>query len=126
MADLNSWAITGNLTKDAEFKTLPSGKGLLECNVACNIGFGQYKKTIWIKVQQWGDYGKNIVDYLKKGIKIACSGELTTEEWESKADGKMHTNLILKVFGIQILTPKKKDEDETSEESYTGVTDPVF
>ena len=45
MADLNQFTCTGHLTHDAEYKTLPSGKGLLVVPIAVNTGFGNYAKT---------------------------------------------------------------------------------
>lgn len=113
MSDLNNFSFTGRLTKDALFKTLPSGKTLLEVNVANNTGFGEYAKTNWLKVKMWGDKGSKIKDYLTKGTLISGSGELTTEEWEDK-QGKLNTNLVVTVLNIQILKSVKKEE--TSEE----------
>lgn len=118
MADLNSLSITGNLSKDAEYKTLPSGKGVLECSVACNTGYGDYKKTLWLKVQQWGESGKKIQQYLKRGIKIACCGELQLQEWESKQDGTVHTTAILNTMSIQIIS-KKENSSGSSTSPYT-------
>ena len=112
MADLNCWAITGRLAKDAEFKTLPSGKSVLECNVAVNTGFGAYKKTTWVKVQQWGDRGANIAPYLTKGSQITCSGELTINQWEGKQDAQLHTDLVLSVMSIQLLSSKPATSSE--------------
>lgn len=107
MADLNCWAITGRLVKDADFKTLPSGKQVLECSVAVNTGYGGYKKTTWVKVQQWGNRGANIAPYLTKGSTIATSGELTTQQWEGKQDGSLHTDLVLSAMNIQLLSTKQ-------------------
>lgn len=108
MADLNNWAITGRLTADAEFKVLASGKGLLTMNVAVNTGFGEYAKTTFVKVQQWGDRGKNIVEYLRKGTLIACAGELTTNEWSTR-EGEKRVDLQLNALNIQFYNTKKAD-----------------
>ncbi len=117
MADLNCLSITGNLSKDAEYKTLPSGKGVLECNVACNTGYGDYKKTLWLKVQQWGESGKKVQPYLKKGIKVSCCGELQLQEWESKQDGAIHTTAILTTMGIQIISKKENGSSSSPSEA---------
>ena len=108
MADLNSWSITGRLTANAEYKVLASGKGLLTANVAVNTGFGEYQKTTYVKVQQWGERGKNIVQYLNKGNLIACSGELTANEWSTR-EGEKRIDLQLTVNNIQMLGSKKAD-----------------
>ena len=112
MADLNNWSITGRLTADAEYKTLASGKNLLVMNVAVNTGFGEYAKTTFVKVQQWGDRGGKIVDYLRKGTLIACSGELTTNEWSTR-EGEKRVDLQLTTNSLQFYNTKKADTSDS-------------
>lgn len=127
MADLNNWSITGRLTANAEFKTLATGKSILTANVAVNTGYGEYKKTTFVKVQQWGDKGKNVVDYLTKGSLIGCCGELTTNEWTTR-EGEKRIDLQLTTAAIQILSSKKQDSETSSpsSEADAAPTDPVF
>lgn len=125
MSDLNSWNITGRLTKDAEFKTLPSGKHVTEMSCAVNTGFGQYKKTTYVKVSVWGDSLQKLVPYLKKGSLIATSGELTTNEWTSKQDGMLHTDLCISARDVQLLQSKAEQSGSNEEESEPA-PDPVF
>ena len=108
MADLNNWSITGRLTADAEYKTLASGKNLLVMNVAVNTGFSEYAKTTFVKVQQWGDRGGKIVDYLRKGTLIACSGELSTNEWSTR-EGEKRVDLQITINSLQFYNTKKAD-----------------
>ena len=102
MSDLNSWSITGRLTRDAEYRMLASGKALLSCGVAVNTGWGEHKKTVFVKVNQWGEKGANLCQYLKKGKLIAATGSLTVSLWQGK-DGKEHTELVLDTNAIQLL-----------------------
>lgn len=126
MADINNFTITGRLVRDAEFKTLPSGKSLLEMSVAVNTGYGQYKKTTWVKVQQWGDRGANVAAYLIKGTLIGCTGELTTQQWEGKQDGQIHTDLVLSTMNVQILSSKKQESSEEYAPAPAPVDESVF
>lgn len=123
MADVNAWSITGRLTKDAEYKTLASGKGLLVADVAVNTGYGAYKKTTFVKVQQWGERGANALPYLKKGSLVGCTGELTVNEWES--NGVKNKSLQLDVSSIQLLASKKSDDNDKAED-VPPVDDAVF
>ena len=121
MADLNSWNITGRLTKDATVKEI-NGKTLLEADVANNVGYGDFAKTNWVKIKMWGDRSRNIIDLLKKGSVIAVSGELTTDTWQTK-EGQDRTNLILTVNKIDILYMKKNNsKNEESLPSYDDDT----
>lgn len=116
MADLNSLSVTGRLVRDAEFKKLASGKGLLVASIAVNTGFGDYQKTTFIKLQQWGDNGANIVDYLKKGNLVGATGEMNLNEWQGR-DDENHAEIILNVIGgIQMLGKSKANEEEASKD----------
>lgn len=112
MADLSCYSFTGRLTKDAAIKTLPSGKTLLELDVANNIGFGDFARTNWLKVKKWGENNAGLISLLVKGSLITASGELSTETWRSN-NGETHTNLVVTVFNIQILSSKKQDTPAT-------------
>ena len=105
MADLNCYCFTGRLTQDASVRTLATGKKVLTANVAVNSGFGEYKKTLYIKVQQWGERGDKIVDMLKKGQMITANGELSRSEWENK-DHKTYVDFVVDVPNIQLIGGK--------------------
>ena len=124
MADLNVWAVTGRLTKDAEFRTVATGKQLLTCDIAVNTGWGEYKKTTFARVQQWGERGKNLVQYLKKGKLVAVSGSLSVNVWTRK-DGVEQQQLVLDATGIQLLSSGREEASAPQEES-GGVEDVVF
>lgn len=111
MADISSWTATGRLTKDAEFRTLASGKGLLTADVAVNTGFGDYKKTTFVKVNQWGDRGQSLLPYLKKGTLIAFTGTPTLNEWTTQT-GETRTSLQVDVPSI-VLMPSGKPQNNT-------------
>lgn len=111
MADISSWTATGHLTKDAEFRTLASGKGLLTADVAVNTGFGDYKKTTFVKVNQWGDRGQSLLPYLKKGTLIAFTGTPTLNEWTTQT-GEPRTSLQVDVPSI-VLMPSGKPQNNT-------------
>ena len=108
MADLNNFNFTGRLTQDASVRTLATGKKVLTANVAVNSGFGEYKKTLYIKVQQWGDRGEKIVDMLKKGQMIAAYGELSRSEWENK-EHKTYVDIVVDVPNIQLIGGNKSN-----------------
>jgi len=111
MADINSFAFTGRLTKDAGYTTLASGKGLLVANVAINTGFGDYKKTLYVKVQQWGESGQNIAKYLTKGTLVGGVGEVSLNSWSSK-EGKQYTDVQIDVRFLNILSSKSNGNIE--------------
>ena len=109
MADLNNFSFTGRLTEDGQYRTLPSGKGVLTIKVACNSGYGNYKRTTFLKVQQWGDSGEKIAQYLKKGNLVAGTCELYRNDWTGK-DGKQFVDIVVDVRAIQMLGNKSHEQ----------------
>lgn len=107
MSDINSFTFTGRLTQDASIRTLASGKKVLTINVAVNTGFGEYKKTLYIKVQQWGDRGEKLIPYLKKGQLIGGQGEMSRSEWQNK-EGKQYVDFVVDCMSIQLLGSKQQ------------------
>lgn len=110
MADLSSYAFTGRLGTDAQIKRTPNGKTYMEMSVAVTTGYGDYKKTLWIKVKQWGERVNNIVGIFTKGALVSACGEPSINEWDGK-DGSHHASLEVNCMNIQILSSKKPAAD---------------
>ena len=110
MADLSSYAFTGRLGADAQIKRTPNGKTYMEMSVAVTTGYGDYKKTLWIKVKQWGERVNNIVGIFTKGALVSACGEPSINEWDGK-DGSHHASLEVNCMSIQILSSKKPAAD---------------
>ena len=110
MADLSNYAFTGRLGADAQIKRPPNGKTYMEMSVAVTTGYGEYKKTLWLKVKQWGERVNNIVGIFTKGALITACGEPSINEWDGK-DGSHHASLEVNCMNVQILSSKKPAAD---------------
>ena len=117
MSDLNAWSITGRLTKDASFMTVGTGKPLLTMDVAVNTGFGDSKKTTYVKVNMWSDRGEKIVSYLKKGTLVAVAGQLSVDTWTGNT-GDQHQTLVLTTFNVDFYNTGGK-QDTSNDMPYT-------
>lgn len=122
MADLSSYAFTGRLGADAQVKKTPNGKTYMEMSVAVTTGYGDYKKTQWIKAKQWGERVNNIASIFTKGALVSACGEPSINEWDGK-DGAHHASLEVNCMSVQILSSKKPtagnepaDDDELPED----------
>ena len=110
MADLSNYAFTGRLGADAQIKRTPNCKTYMEMSVAVTTGYGEYKKTLWLKVKQWGERVNNIVGIFTKGALITACGEPSINEWDGK-DGSHHASLEVNCMNVQILSSKKPAAD---------------
>ena len=70
----------GNLGRDPEMRYTPEGKAVTSFSVAVSDGFGEYKKTIWIRVTTWEKTAESCNSYLKKGSSVLVEGRLMPDK----------------------------------------------
>lgn len=87
-------SIAGTTGKDAEYKTTQSGAEMCSTSVAVNGYANGEKTTTWYDVTSWGKGSEGLARILRKGSKIACSGELSTREHNGKTYLQVRTNGI--------------------------------
>jgi single-strand DNA-binding protein len=91
--NINRVILTGNLTRDPELRSLPSGNSVCSLRVAVNTrrkdSSGEWiDKPNYFSVTVWGAQGDNCARYLSKGRPVAIDGRLEWREWEAKDGGK--------------------------------------
>jgi single-strand DNA-binding protein len=91
--NINRVVLTGNLTRDPELRTTPSGMSVCNLRIASNTrrkdGSGNWvEKPNYFDVTVWGAQGENCANYLSKGRPIALDGRLEWREWEDQNGNK--------------------------------------
>ncbi|MBA4086662.1 MAG: single-stranded DNA-binding protein [Novosphingobium sp.] len=76
--------LAGNLGRDAEHKTTQNGTELCTFSVGVSTGYGENKATTWVDVTKWGKGAEGLARILRKGSKVAVSGEMSTREHNGK------------------------------------------
>jgi single-strand DNA-binding protein len=76
-------SITGRVGGDAETRQAGSGT-VTNFNCAVDQGWGDSKQTNWFRVAIWGERGSKLAQYIKKGEKVAVTGELVIGEYNGK------------------------------------------
>ena len=90
---VNKVLLIGNLGKDPEVKTIPTGTAVCKLNLATEERFkgkdGQWQsKTEWHNVVLWARLAELAGEYLKKGSKVYIEGRLQTRSWDDKQSGQ--------------------------------------
>ncbi len=90
---INRVVLIARLTKDPELRALPSGKGVCNFRVACNVSRrdtdGEYRdKPNYFDVKAFGATAENVSRYMRKGSRIAIDGRLEWREWETSDQQK--------------------------------------
>lgn len=102
---LNKITIYGNLTRDPEMKSLPSGSAVVTFGVATNRTWkdkdGEKKEqTEFHNIVAFGRQAEVIAQYIKRGNPIYIEGRNQTRSWEGKEDKVKHyrTEVVLESF----------------------------
>jgi len=104
----NIFTCVGTITRDAEVRYSASGMAVLNVNIANNQGFGDKKKTIFIRCALFGKKAEgSLKDYLLKGTQILVSGELTLNEYQAN-DGTTKTSIELNATILDLVGSKKE------------------
>ncbi|MCX6712737.1 MAG: single-stranded DNA-binding protein [Candidatus Vogelbacteria bacterium] len=101
---LNKAIVYGNLTRDPELKSLPSGTPVVNFSIATSRTWkdkdGQKKEdTQFHNIVAFGPMARTIAQYLKKGRAALVEGRMQTRSWDA-ADGqkKYRTEIIADNF----------------------------
>ncbi len=92
--DFNQAIIMGNLTRDPELRTTPSGQSVASFAIATNRSWqdpqsGDRKDAVeYHDVVAWGKLGELVSQYLSKGRRALVLGRLQTRNWEAQDGSK--------------------------------------
>lgn len=105
--NINRVVMTGNLTKDPELRSLPSGMAVCSMRIACNTrrkgASGEWEdKPNFFDVTVWGAQGENCARYLAKGRPIAIDGRLEWREYQTQ-DGQKRQSIDIIADSVQFL-----------------------
>jgi single-strand DNA-binding protein len=86
---VNKVILVGNLGRDPEVRSTPSGQSVCTFSLATTDRFtdrtGQQRElTEWHNVVAWGKQADLCGQYLKKGRQVYVEGRLTTRQYEAK------------------------------------------
>jgi single-strand DNA-binding protein len=102
---LNQCNFIGNLTADPELKFTQSGHAVCNFTIAVNSGWGDNKRTEFVRVVCWRKTAEACSEYLKKGKKAFVSGEMQTRKWQDNNGNDRYTTEIV-ATDVQFLTPR--------------------
>jgi single-strand DNA-binding protein len=98
---LNKAMIVGNLTRDPELTTIPSGQKVCKFSVATNRVWkdksgAKQESTSYHNIVVWGRQAETSAQYLKKGQQVMIEGRIETRSWDDKTTGekKYRTEII--------------------------------
>jgi single-strand DNA-binding protein len=98
---LNKAIVIGNLTRDPELRSLPSGIKVCTFSLATNRVWkdkagARQEATDYHNVVVFGRQAETVAQYMKKGSSILVEGRMQTRSWDDKTSGekKYRTEIV--------------------------------
>ncbi len=96
---INKAFVYGNLTRDPELRSLPSGVQVASFGVATNRVWKnkegeKQESTEFHNVVVFGRQAETVSQYLKKGSSVFVEGRLQTRSWEAEGTKKYRTEIV--------------------------------
>ena len=96
---LNKVFVLGNLTRDPELRSLPSGTHVTTFSIATNRVWkdqnGQKQESAeFHNIVVFGRQAETTAQYLKKGSSVLVEGRMQTRSWESEGVKKYRTEIV--------------------------------
>ncbi len=124
--NVNKAIVMGNLTRDPETRTLPSGQTVTSYSLATNRFWtdresGEKKKQVeYHNIIAWGRLGEISQQFLKKGGLVYIEGRLQTKNWQDpQGNKKTRTEIVAEMLqlgprpgGTGIEQPKEEKPNE--------------
>ena len=98
---LNKAIVIGNLTRDPELRSLPSGIKVCTFSLATNRVWkdkngAKQESADYHNVVVFGRQAETVAQYMKKGSSMLVEGRMQTRSWEDKTSGekKYRTEIV--------------------------------
>lgn len=101
----NKVILMGNLTRDPEVRTTPSGQSVANFSLAVNRTWkgadgNQQEAVSYIDCVAWGRPGEVIAQYVQKGRPILVSGRLDQRSWEQDGNKRSKVEVVVEDFNF--------------------------
>lgn len=129
--NMDMYAFSGNVGRDAEMRYTPQGQAVLNFSVAVNRGWfdqttKEWKDRVeWVRCALWGESAERKAGQIVKGVYVVVSGRPSVNAYIDK-DGKAAGSLEVRVDNIDIIRRAANGEqaaNDAPEPAGEGVLD---
>lgn len=105
---MNSVNLVGNLVRDWELSTTTAGKIVAKNSIAIRIN---KDKSIFVPLKAWNGTATLLSDYSSKGHRIAISGSIDIDTYESEDKSKLNYYTYVLVDSVTFCERRSKDDN---------------
>ncbi len=121
-ASYNKVLLMGNLTRDPELRTTPSGLNICKFSLACNRSYKaqdgtQKEEVTYVEIDAFGRQAELISRSLTKGAPLFVEGRLKLDQWEDSKSGEKRSKLSVVLENFQFIHPKRSQDEGSSNAS---------
>lgn len=121
MSNINTVAVSGNLTRDPELKTFGDDGKVANLGIAVNrqrkdAGGDYVDEVSFFDVTVWGNFAGLVCRKLRKGDSCTIMGRLEQQTWEKDGEKKSKVVIIASTIDSDGFF-RSKDEDRSEGES---------
>lgn len=115
---MNRTMLIGNLTRDPEPGTTPSGINYCAFTVAARRRYHREGEpdSVFVRVTAWRGLGDTCAKFLKKGRKVCVLGEMEADAYLDRG-GQPRAGLSMDADEVEFLSPKGQQDAEEPEET---------
>ena len=121
---MNTISIIGYLASDPTTRATSSGKSVTIFTIGVTRSRKDAngdKQSDFFRITTWGATADFCGKYLKKGYKVAVTGELNLNSYEGK-DGKTRYSLDVQADKVENLTERKAETKPTSNNEWQDIS----
>lgn len=122
VAGYNRIVMIGNLTRDPEYKQLPSGQAVARLGLATNRQYrnkqsgAMVQEVCFIDIDVFGPQAESCRQYLQKGRSVLIEGRLKFDTWET-AEGQTRSKHSVVADRVVFLSSQGEASEEAPQES---------
>ena len=127
MAGYNRVIMIGNLTRDPEYKQLPSGQGVCQLGLASNRQYrnkqtgSMVQEVCFVDIDVFGPQAESCNQYLQKGRAVLVEGRLKFDTWETP-EGQRRSKHSIVADRVVFLSMSQTDEDAPKKSTSNDAT----
>jgi single-strand DNA-binding protein len=112
---MNNVFLMGNLTRDPDVRTLPSGSQVADIGLAVNENYkdkegNNVDRTLYVDIVAWGRQAELCAEYLSKGSPVMVEGKLQLDQWQTEA-GEKRSKMRVRANRVQFLNRRAEGEN---------------
>ena len=133
---MNKAFLIGNLTRDPELRTLPSGVSVCTFTIAINRKFVNQqgvREADFLNIVAWRQLGETCARYLSKGRKVGVTGSIQTRSYDAQDGSKRYVTEVV-ADNVEFLGSQQADRprsdfsappppEPVADDSFTEVDD---